>query len=32
MRAQLDGANQRKARARSEHDALSRIASDLESA
>jgi hypothetical protein len=32
MRAQLDNANQRKARARSEHDALSRIASDLESA
>ena len=32
MRAQLDNANQRKARARSERDALSRIASDLESA
>jgi hypothetical protein len=32
MRAQLDNADQRKARARSERDALSRIASDLESA
>ena len=32
MRAQLDNAGQRKARALSEHDALSRIASDLESA
>jgi hypothetical protein len=32
VRAQLDNANLRKARARSEHDALSRIASDLESA
>jgi hypothetical protein len=31
MRAQLDNADQRKARAGSEHDALSRIASDLES-
>jgi hypothetical protein len=32
MRAQLDNAGQREARARSEHDALSRIASDLENA